>query len=65
MKVVFIYPAFERHAQSHPELKYCVPCNEYIGPPSLGIASVAACTPKGIHVEFIDDRIHPVDDNFP
>jgi hypothetical protein len=60
MKILFIYPSFERHAQSHPELKSFVPCNEYIGPPSLGIASVAACTPAGHQVEFLDDRIHPI-----
>lgn len=60
MKILFIYPSFERHAQSHPELKSFVPCNEYIGPPSLGIASVAACTPPEMEVAFQDDRIHPV-----
>jgi radical SAM superfamily enzyme YgiQ (UPF0313 family) len=65
MKVLFIYPAFERHAQSHPELKTCVPCNEYIGSPSLGIACVAASTPEGIEVDFVDDRIHPVSDHLP
>ena len=65
MKILFIYPAFERHAQSHPELKTFVPCNEYIGSPSLGIACVAACTPKEFEVGFVDDRIHPVDNNLP
>lgn len=65
MKIQFIYPAFERHAQAHPELKQYVPCNEYIGSPSLGIASVAACTPPGHEVAFLDDRIHPVEENLP
>lgn len=65
MKIQFIYPAFERHAQSHPELLDCVPCNEYIGSPSLGIASVAACTPAEFEVDFVDDRIHPVDRHLP
>ncbi|NMB76613.1 MAG: B12-binding domain-containing radical SAM protein [Myxococcales bacterium] len=65
MKVQFIYPAFDRHAQSHPELREFVPCNEYIGPPSLGIASVAAATPAGIEVAFVDDRIHPVTERLP
>jgi radical SAM superfamily enzyme YgiQ (UPF0313 family) len=64
-KILFIYPSFERHAQSHPELLTCVPCNEYIGSPSLGIAAVAACTPKGFEVEFLDDRIHPVSEHLP
>ncbi len=65
MKVLFVYPAFERHTQSHPEIKQYVPCNEYIGPPSLGIASLAACTPPGIDIEFVDDRIHPIDEKLP
>jgi radical SAM superfamily enzyme YgiQ (UPF0313 family) len=65
MKVLFVYPAFERHAQSHPELKSFVPANEYIGPPSLGIASVAAATPSGIEVAFVDDRIHPITERLP
>lgn len=65
MRILFIYPAFERHAQSHPELGDCVPCNEYIGSPSLGIASVAACTPEGMEVGFVDDRIHPVTEHLP
>jgi radical SAM superfamily enzyme YgiQ (UPF0313 family) len=65
MKIQFIYPAFDRHAQSHPELADCVPCNEYIGSPSLGIAAVAACTPPGHEVAYIDDRIHPVDEHLP
>ena len=65
MKIQFIYPAFERHAQSHPELKQYVPCNEYIGSPSLGIAAVAGCTPAGHELAFVDDRIHPVDGELP
>lgn len=65
MKIQFIYPAFERHAQSHPELLDCVPCNEYIGSPSLGIAAVAACTPPEFEVAFVDDRVHPVDHHLP
>ncbi|HUU02457.1 MAG TPA: radical SAM protein [Myxococcota bacterium] len=65
MKILFIYPAFERHAQSHPELLDCVPCNEYIGSPSLGIAAVAACTPSEFEVAFVDDRIHPIMEDLP
>ncbi|MBW1810087.1 MAG: B12-binding domain-containing radical SAM protein [Deltaproteobacteria bacterium] len=65
MRILFIYPSFERHAQSHPELLSCVPCNEYIGSPSLGIAAVAACTPAEFDVAFVDDRIHPVDEQLP
>lgn len=61
MKITFIYPAFERHANSHPELLEYVPCNEYLGSPSLGIAHLAAITPKDISVEFIDDRVYPFD----
>jgi radical SAM superfamily enzyme YgiQ (UPF0313 family) len=60
MKVRFIYPRFARHAQAHPELREHVPCNEYVGPPSLGIASLAACTPKHWDVDFRDDRLEDV-----
>ncbi len=61
MKVVFIYPDFERHARAHPELLSFVPCKEYLGPPSLGIASLASVTPADIDLEFVDDRLNPVD----
>ena len=33
MKVLFVYPRFERHAQAHPELLQYVPMNEYLGSP--------------------------------
>ncbi len=57
MKIVFVYPAFERHADAHPELRACVPANEYLGPPSGGIASVAAVTPEGHEIVYVDDRV--------
>jgi radical SAM superfamily enzyme YgiQ (UPF0313 family) len=60
MKVQFVYPGFERHAQAHPELLQCVPCNEYLGGPSLGIASIAAVTPPEVQVAFHDDRVTPL-----
>jgi radical SAM superfamily enzyme YgiQ (UPF0313 family) len=60
MKVQFVYPAFERHAQAHPELLEYVPCEEYLGGPSLGIASIAAVTPPDVAVAFTDDRVHPL-----
>ncbi|MEK6612789.1 MAG: hypothetical protein AABZ29_08385 [Gemmatimonadota bacterium] len=59
-KVRFIYPRFQRHAEAHPELLDAVPCNEYFGPPSLGIAYLAAVTPPDWQVEFRDDRIEDV-----
>ena len=59
MKVTFIYPSFERHANSHPVLLDYVPCDEYIGSPSLGIARLAAVTPDDVTVTFIDDRVTP------
>lgn len=65
MRILFVYPAFDRHAQSHPELREFVPCREYIGPPSLGIASVAAMTPPEIEFGFIDDRVHPLTEWMP
>lgn len=61
MKVVFVYPAFERHAGSNPELREFVPAREYVGPPSLGIAHLAALTPARHEVVFIDDRVTPFD----
>lgn len=61
MRVLFVYPRFGRHADWHPELRELVPCNEYLGPPSLGIAAVAASTPEGVEVEFRDDRVRPLD----
>jgi radical SAM superfamily enzyme YgiQ (UPF0313 family) len=60
MKVQFVYPAFERHAQAHPELLEYVPCEEYLGGPSLGIASIAAVTPPDVEIGFTDDRVHPL-----
>lgn len=67
MKVLFVYPRFQRHAQAHPELRECVPMNEYLGSPSLGIASLAAVTPAHWEIEFRDDRVsdaaHPTDAN--
>jgi radical SAM superfamily enzyme YgiQ (UPF0313 family) len=60
MKVRFVYPRFQRHAEAHPELLEHVPCNEYFGPPSLGIACLAAVTPPGWEVELRDDRVEDV-----
>ncbi|UJR84129.1 B12-binding domain-containing radical SAM protein [Sandaracinus amylolyticus] len=56
----FVYPRFRRHADVHPELRDAVPCNEYFGPPSLGIACLAAITPGEWEIEFRDDRVEDV-----
>jgi len=56
----FVYPRFARHADAHPELRRDVPCNEYFGGPSLGIACIAAMTPPEWSVEFRDDRVEDV-----
>jgi radical SAM superfamily enzyme YgiQ (UPF0313 family) len=56
MKIRFIYASFHRHAEDHPELREHVPCDEYFGPPSLGIASIAAFTPDEHEIDFRDDR---------
>ncbi|MFT7518272.1 MAG: radical SAM superfamily enzyme YgiQ (UPF0313 family) [Kiritimatiellia bacterium] len=58
MKVLFVYPRFQRHAEAHPELLDYVPMNEYLGSPSLGIAMIAASTPDHVELEFRDDRLH-------
>lgn len=60
-KILFVYPRFQRHAEAHPELKQWVPMNEYLGSPSLGIASMAAVTPDDYVLEFRDDRLEPAD----
>ncbi len=57
MKVLFVYPRFQRHAQAHPELLEYVPMNEYLGSPSLGIAALAAVMPAHWELEFRDDRL--------
>lgn len=61
MRVQFIYSAFERHAQSHPELLEYVPCDEYLGGAGLGIACMAAVTPQDVEIAFHDDRVTPFD----
>lgn len=60
MRLRFVYAAFDRHAEVHPELRQYVPCNEYLGPPSLGIASLAAVTPEVWDFDFRDDRLEDV-----
>ncbi len=60
MKLRFVYPKFSRHAEHHPELRESVPCNEYFGPPSLGIACLAAVTPSEWDFDFRDDRVEDV-----
>lgn len=60
MRLRFVYAAFRRHAEAHPELLDYVPCNEYFGPPSLGIACLAAVTPEAWEFDFRDDRLEDV-----
>jgi radical SAM superfamily enzyme YgiQ (UPF0313 family) len=60
MKLRFIYPRFERHADSNPKLLEFVPANEYFGGPSLGIAMLAALTPPPWQIDFRDDRIEEI-----
>lgn len=59
--VLFVYPRFDRHADAHPELRAHVPMNEYLGSPSLGMASLAAVTPPPWRVSMRDDRVAPAD----
>jgi len=60
MRLRFVYPKFARHADHNPELREHVPCNEYFGPPSLGIACLAAVTPPEWEIEFRDERVEDV-----
>lgn len=57
MKVLFVYPRFARHAESHPELLTFVPMKEYLGSPSLAIAALVGCTPDDVEIEYRDDRL--------
>jgi radical SAM superfamily enzyme YgiQ (UPF0313 family) len=61
MKVLFINPRFQRHADDNPELHDVVPMSKYLGSPSLGIASLAALTPPDWQIEYRDDRLAPAD----
>ncbi|MEI7894547.1 MAG: radical SAM protein [Myxococcales bacterium] len=60
MHVRFVYARFHRHADAHPQLRVHVPCNEYFGPPSLGIAQMASVTPPDWTLDFRDDRLEDV-----
>lgn len=59
MKVVFIYPKFEKFLESTPELDKAL-IDHYIGhfttPPSLGIPILAALTPAAWEIELVDDN---------
>ncbi|MCU0661081.1 MAG: radical SAM protein [Myxococcota bacterium] len=59
MRVVFIYPRFEKFLESTPELDRAL-IDHYIGhfttPPSLGIPILAALTPPEWEVELVDDN---------
>ena len=59
MRILFVYSSFDRHAQSHPELREYVPCDEYLGGPSLGIANLASVTPAEYEIAYVDDRVTP------
>lgn len=60
MRLRFVYARFHRHADDHPELRASVPCDEYLGSPSLGIASLASVTPPEWDIDFRDDRLEDV-----
>lgn len=60
MRLRFVYAGFRRHADDHPELREHVPCDEYLGPPSLGIACLASVTPDHVEIDLRDDRVEDV-----
>lgn len=65
MHVKFVYPSWDRPRDNHPELR-SVEAHEYIGTPSMAVASIAAYTPEGWTYDFQDDRVARVDpDNKP
>ncbi len=59
LKVVFVYPRFEKFLESVPELNREL-VDHYLGqyttPPSLGIPILAALTPPEWEVELVDDN---------
>ncbi len=56
MHVKFVYPSWDRPRDNHPELR-SVEAHEYIGTPSMAVASIAAYTPEGWTYDFQDDRV--------
>ncbi len=65
MKVVFVYPKFEKFLENVPDLDRQL-LNHYLGnfttPPSLGIPLLAALTPHDWTVELVDDNnADPID----
>jgi len=69
MKVVFVYPKFEKFLEGVPELnKELVDhyLGQYTTPPSLGIPILAALTPPDWEIELVDDNNgDPVDFDAP
>jgi 3-oxoacyl-[acyl-carrier-protein] synthase II len=59
MKVTFVYPRFEKFLSGLPELDAGL-IDYFLGnfttPPSLGIPILAALTPPGVEIEFVDDN---------
>lgn len=65
MKIIFIYPRFEKFLTNNPELDQGLVdyfLGDFTTPPSLGIPILASLTPPEFEVELVDDNAgDPVD----
>jgi radical SAM superfamily enzyme YgiQ (UPF0313 family) len=57
MRICFVYPGYQKHSDSNPELKDVVTSGSYLGSPTSSIALLAALTPDHHEISFYDDRI--------
>ncbi|MCK4777737.1 MAG: cobalamin-dependent protein, partial [Actinomycetia bacterium] len=65
MKILFIFPNFRKHVESHPELEDNAKGYlwGYASIPGLGIPHLAANTPEEDEIVFIDDQFEDIDYN--
>ncbi len=63
MKIRFIFPNYEKHVESHPELQSNAAGYlwGYVSFPGLGIPYLAAVTPRFHEVFFTDDQFEEID----
>jgi 3-oxoacyl-[acyl-carrier-protein] synthase II len=60
MKIIFVYPRFEKFLKNNPELDAGLAdyfLGDFTTPPSLGIPILASLTPEEFDVELVDDNV--------
>ena len=60
MKIIFVYPRFEKFLKNNPELDTGLVdyfLGDFTTPPSLGIPILASLTPEEFDVELVDDNV--------